>query len=258
MSRRSHPSSFISWNVNGLRAVLKQDFADFFRDSDADVVCLQEVKALPEQVEDQSWAEGYEIVWNPAVKKGYSGTVILSRIKPVATSMGIGIDEHDQEGRVVTVEFPNYHLVTVYTPNAQAALKRLDYRLKWDRDFCAYLKHLEKTKPVLVCGDFNVAHKEIDLANPKTNRKNPGFSDEERASFDTLMESGFVDAFREFNQEPHQYSWWSYRAGARARNIGWRLDYWLTSEALMPQVKSSTILSEVLGSDHCPVRLDLK
>lgn len=257
MSRKSHPSSLVSWNVNGLRAVLKKGFADFFRESDADIVCLQEVKALSEQVEDQSWAEGYESFWNPAVKKGYSGTAIFTRVKPLATSLGIGIDEHDQEGRVVTMEFPDYHLVTVYTPNAQAALKRLEYRLQWDRDFCAYLKYLEKTKPVLVCGDLNVAHKEIDLANPKTNRKNPGFSDEERASFDTLLDSGFVDTFRQFNQEPHQYSWWSYRSGARARNIGWRIDYWLTSEDLMSQVKSSTILDEVLGSDHCPVRLEL-
>lgn len=257
MSRKSHPSSLVSWNVNGLRAVLKKGFADFFRESDADIVCLQEVKALSEQVEDQSWAEGYESFWNPAVKKGYSGTAIFTRVKPLATSLGIGIDEHDQEGRVVTMEFPDYHLVTVYTPNAQAALKRLEYRLQWDRDFCAYLKYLEKTKPVLVCGDLNVAHKEIDLANPKTNRKNPGFSDEERASFDALLDSGFVDTFRQFNQEPHQYSWWSYRSGARARNIGWRIDYWLTSEDLMSQVKSSTILDEVLGSDHCPVRLEL-
>ncbi len=258
MTRKSHPTSLISWNVNGIRAALQKGFADFFRSSSADVICLQEVKALEEQVEDMSWAEGYQIAWNPAVKKGYSGTAILSQVKPLATVHGMGIEEHDQEGRVLTLEFHNFYVVTVYTPNSQHGLKRLDYRQQWDRDFLAFLKHLEKTKPVVVCGDLNVAHKEIDLANPKSNRKNPGFTDEERAGFDALVEHGFIDTFRHFNQEPHQYTWWSYRSGARARNVGWRIDYWLTSEVLRPKLKSSTILNQVMGSDHCPIQIELK
>lgn len=258
MSLKASPTSFISWNVNGLRAVLKKGFAEFFHGCNADVICLQEVKALPDQIEDMSWAEGYEPQWNPAMKKGYSGTAIFTRVKPLSTSLGMGIDEHDQEGRVLTMEFPNFYLVTVYTPNSQAGLKRLDYRQQWDRDFLAYLKHLEKTKPVIFSGDLNVAHKEIDLANPKSNRKNPGFTEEERGAFDTLLEEGFVDTFRHFDDSPNQYSWWSYRSGARERNVGWRLDYWLTSSELVPKLKSASILSEVLGSDHCPVKLEIK
>ena len=258
MSRKANPSKLISWNVNGLRAVLKKGFGEFLQEASPDVLCLQEIKANPEQIEDMSWAEGYEVLWNPAVKKGYAGTAVLTRVKPLSTANGIGIDDHDQEGRVLTTEFPKFHLVTVYTPNSQSGLKRLDYRQEWDRDFLSYLKHLEKTKPVVFCGDLNVAHKEIDLANPKTNRKNAGFTDEERASFDALIEHGFIDTFREFNQEPHHYTWWSYRFGVRERNIGWRIDYWLTSEVMKSKVKSSTILSHVLGSDHCPVQIELK
>lgn len=258
MTRKTHPSTLISWNVNGIRAVLRKGFAEFFQEASPDVICLQEVKAHQEQVEDLSWADGYEIAWNPAVKKGYSGTAILSRVKPLATEYGMGIDDHDQEGRVLRLEFPKFHVVTVYTPNAQHGLKRLDYRQQWDRDFLAFLKHLESSKPVLVCGDFNVAHKEIDLANPKSNRQNPGFTDEERAGFDEFLENGFIDTFRHFTPDPHHYTWWSYRAGARARNVGWRIDYWLASQALGSKLKTSTILSEVMGSDHCPVRLELK
>lgn len=256
-SHRRH-TSLISWNVNGLRAVLNKGFAEFVQDAAPDVLCLQEVKALAGQIEDLSWAEGYQLFWNPAVKSGYAGTLVLTRKKPLNVSNGMGIDEHDQEGRVQTLEFPKYHLVNVYTPNSQRGLKRLEYRQQWDRDFQAYLKHLEKTKPVVCCGDLNVAHKEIDLANPKSNRKNAGFTDEERAGFDALVEHGFIDTFREFNQDPGHYSWWSYRMGLRARNIGWRLDYWLVSKALQGSLKNAVILDEVIGSDHCPVRLDLK
>ncbi len=258
MSRIRNPKSLISWNVNGLRAVLQKDFAAFVKEANPDVLCLQEVKAQADQIEDMSWADGYEAFWNSAVKKGYSGTLVLTKAKPLKVTSGMGIDEHDQEGRIVTVEFEKFQLVNVYTPNSQNGLKRLDYRQQWDKDFCAYLKHLEKGKPVLCCGDLNVAHQEIDLANPKSNRKNAGFTDEERAGFDRLVENGFVDSFREFNQEPAQYSWWSYRSGARARNVGWRIDYWLASEALKGSLKGAAILSDVLGSDHCPVQLVLK
>lgn len=258
MTRKAHPSTLISWNVNGLRAVLQKDFVKFFQESDADVVCLQEIKAHPEQIEDLSWAAGYETYWNPAQKKGYSGTAIFSRVKPIHTRHGMGIDEHDQEGRVLTLEFPKFSVVTVYTPNSQNELRRLPYRQEWDAAFLAYLKHLEKEKPVVVCGDLNVAHQEIDLANPKSNRKNAGFTDEERAGFDTLLEHGFIDTFRMFTPDPHQYTWWSYRMGARKRNVGWRIDYWLVSEALRSKVKASTILSDVMGSDHCPVQLEMK
>ena len=258
MSRIHHPKLLISWNVNGLRAVLQKGFADFVENTQPDVLCLQEVKAEADQIEDMAWADGYEVFWNSAKKKGYSGTVVLSKAKPLSVANGIGIDEHDQEGRVLTLDFPEFHVVNVYTPNSQSGLKRLDYRQQWDKDFCAYLKYLEKTKPVLCCGDLNVAHKEIDLSNPKSNRKNPGFTEEERAGFDKLVAEGFIDSFREFNQEPSQYSWWSYRSGARARNVGWRIDYWLASASLKQSLKGAAILSHVLGSDHCPVQLVLK
>lgn len=252
------PVKLISWNVNGLRAVLGKGFRDFFEQADADVVCLQETKARPEQV-DLDWLEGYSTHWNSAEKAGYSGTLVLSKRKPTAVTLGMGIDEHDTEGRIVTAEYRGFYLVNVYTPNAQNGLKRLDYRMQWDRDFLAYLKHLENEKPVLVCGDLNVAHQEIDLARPKANRKNAGFSDEERAGFDQLMEAGFIDTFRHLHpDEPEHYSWWSYRAGARGKNIGWRIDYWLMSAALKKRLKHSSIMPEVMGSDHCPVALELK
>ena len=258
MPRKAHPSTLVSWNVNGLRAVLQKGLADFVRSTSPDLLCLQEVRAHPGQIEDMTWADGYEVFWNPAAKKGYAGTAVLSRAKPAATANGMGMDEHDREGRVITLEFPKYYVVTVYTPNSQHGLKRLSYRQRWDRDFLAYLKHLEKSKPVMFCGDLNVAHKEIDLAHPESNRRNPGFSDEERTGFDNLVEQGFVDTFRQFNQKPRQYTWWSYRTGARQRNVGWRIDYWLTSACLRAKVKSSTIMSEVLGSDHCPIHIELK
>lgn len=258
MPRKANPSTFISWNVNGLRAVLQKGLANFLQDAAPDVLCLQETKAQPDQIEDLQWADGYQIHWNAAEKKGYSGTVILTRVPPLATRLGIGMPDHDREGRVLTLEFPKFHLVTVYTPNAQHGLRRLPYRQQWDRDFLAYLKQLEASKPVFFGGDLNVAHREIDLANPKSNRKNPGFTDEERAGFDALVENGLIDTFRHFNQEPHQYTWWSYRSNARARNVGWRIDYWLASEALGSKLKASTILSDVMGSDHCPVKLELK
>ncbi len=257
MSRSRQPKSLISWNVNGLRAVLQKGFEAFVRESSPDVLCLQEIKALPDQIEDLSWSEGYDSYWNPAEKKGYSGTLVLTKVPPLSTALGMGMTEHDQEGRVITLEFSKHFLVNVYTPNSQNQLRRLPYRRDWNRDFLAYLKSLEKSKPVVVCGDLNVAHTEIDLANPKTNRKNAGFTEEEREDFTTLLESGFVDTFRMFTPDPHHYTWWSYRAGARSRNIGWRIDYWLVSEALRKKVKASEILPEVMGSDHCPVQLTL-
>lgn len=258
MAPQVQPNTLVSWNVNGIRAALQKGFAEFFHAAAPDVLCLQEVKAHEDQLDDTSWTQGYQVFWNPANKKGYAGTAILSRVKPMTAVMGLGIEEHDQEGRVLTLEFPRFYLVSVYTPNSQRGLTRLPYRQQWDRDFLAYLKRLEKSKPVILCGDLNVAHKEIDLANPKSNRKNPGFTDEERAGFDALVQNGFVDTFRLFNPDPHQYTWWTYRAGARKRNIGWRIDYWLTSEVLRPNIKSSTLLPHVMGSDHCPVQIDLE
>ncbi|MFH1496436.1 MAG: exodeoxyribonuclease III [Verrucomicrobiota bacterium] len=248
----------ISWNVNGLRAVLQKGFADYLAGSDADVVCLQETKCLPGDVQHVVWPGGYRPFWNPAVKKGYSGTAILTRVEPLAVTIGINLAEHDQEGRVLTAEFADFFLVNVYVPNAQHELARLPYRRSWDRDFLAYLKGLEATKPVVVCGDFNVAHKEIDLARPKENVGNPGFSPDERANFDALVAAGFVDTFREFESGPGHYSWWTYRAGARGRNIGWRIDYFLTSSALRPRLARAWIEPHVMGSDHCPVGLELK
>lgn len=250
--------TLISWNVNGIRAVLKKGFTEWFEETQPDVLCLQETKARPEQVELPLEFAGYHQYWNAAEKAGYSGTLILSKEKPFSVVNGISIDQHDTEGRVITAEYEDYFLVTVYTPNSQNELKRLDYRMEWDRDFLAYCKNLEQSKPVIFCGDLNVAHTEIDLARPKNNRKNPGFSDEERAGFDQIVEAGFTDTFRHFHPETEDaYSWWSYRTGAREKNVGWRIDYFCTSASLTPRLESASILADVLGSDHCPVTLTI-
>ena len=238
---------------------MDKGFRDYVETERPDVICLQETKAQPEQV-DVSWAEalGYHQTWNCAVKKGYSGTTIWSLIEPQKTSLGIGIEEHDQEGRVVTATFDHFHLVNVYTPNAQRGLARLDYRMQWDVDFLDYVKKLKRRKPVIFCGDLNCSHKEIDLANPKANRKNAGFSEQERAGMDQIEAAGFVDSFRHFCDQPDQYSWWTYRSNARERNIGWRLDYFWVTERFMPQVSSATIRNDIYGSDHCPVELEIE
>lgn len=250
-------TKMISWNVNGLRAIYKKGFVDIFNEINADIFCIQETKLQEGQI-DLSFP-GYEMYWNYAEKKGYSGTAIFTKIKPILVTKGIGIEEHDKEGRVITLEFEDYYLVTVYTPNSQTELKRLDYRMKWEIDFKAYIKELEKKKPVVICGDLNVAHKEIDLKNPKTNRKNAGFTDEERKKFTELLNDGFIDTFRYFYpNEEGKYSWWSYRFSAREKNAGWRIDYFLVSEALKDKLKSANILSDIMGSDHCPVELILK
>jgi len=249
----------VSWNVNGVRAAMKKGLLEFMEASDADVICLQEAKAHPGDVQHVVWPRGYEMYWNPAVKKGYSGTVTFTRKKPLSVSLGIGLPAHDGEGRVVTTEFPDFFLMNVYQPNSQRGLLRLDYRVKeWDPAFLAHLKKLDKKKPVIFCGDLNVAHTELDLANPKTNRRNAGFTDEERTNFSTLLASGFVDTLREFEKGPGQYTWWSLMANCRARNIGWRVDYFVASERLRPSLKRAFILPEQLGSDHCPVGLELK
>lgn len=246
----------ISWNVNGLRAVVKKGFEDIFAEIDADVFCLQETKLQEGQIDLE--LEGYHQYWNYAVKKGYSGTAIFSKKEALSVKYGIGIEEHDQEGRVITVEYEDFYLVNCYTPNAQAELKRIEYRLKWEEDFLMFLKELEKTKPVILCGDLNVAHNNIDLKNWKTNRKNPGFSDQERAAFTNFLANGFVDSFRYFYPDLEgAYSWWSYRFNARQNNSGWRIDYFCVSEALVPKMEDSFILSDVFGSDHCPVGLTL-
>jgi exodeoxyribonuclease III len=247
----------LSWNVNGLRAVLGKGFLEFLCDEDPDILCLQEVKAWPEQI-NVDFPEPYSAHWNPAKKKGYSGTLTLSKPDPLSASEGMKLAKHDDEGRIVTTEHEAFYLVNVYTPNSQNELRRLDYRTReWDVDFLAYLRKLEKTKPVIFCGDLNVAHKEIDLARPAPNKRNPGFTEEERAGLDKVVEAGFIDTFREFNQEPHQYSWWSYRAGARGKNVGWRLDYFWISPALRPKLKKAFILPEITGSDHCPVGIEI-
>ena len=246
----------ISWNVNGLRAVVKKGFEDIFAEIDADVFCLQETKLQEGQIDLE--LEGYHQYWNYAVKKGYSGTAVFSKKEALSVKYGIGIEEHDQEGRVITVEYEDFYLVNCYTPNAQAELKRIEYRLKWEADFLMFLKELEKTKPVILCGDLNVAHNNIDLKNWKTNRKNPGFSDQERAAFTNFLANGFVDSFRHFYPDLEgAYSWWSYRFNARQNNSGWRIDYFCVSEALVPKMEDSFILSDVFGSDHCPVGLTL-
>lgn len=244
-----------TWNVNGIRASLNKGLREYLLGSDADVICLQETKAQEDQV-DLSFLTGYQAVWNSAEKKGYSGTCILSRVPWKSPSLGMSLADHDREGRMITVEFPDFYLVTVYTPNSQAKLARLPYRLQWDEAFRAYLKKLETKKPVLNCGDLNCAHQEIDLANPRSNRMNPGFSDEERASFTQHLDAGFLDVFREFDKAPGRYTWWTQRTpDARAKNIGWRLDYWLSSASLRPAITSCTIRDDVHGSDHCPVEV---
>ncbi|MCP4602969.1 MAG: exodeoxyribonuclease III [Proteobacteria bacterium] len=247
----------ISWNVNGLRAAIKKGFEDFVRTCDADILCLQEVRAMPDQVEVDF--PGYVMHWNPAVKKGYSGTALLSRVDLTDVRQGMGIPEHDQEGRVITASVGDFFLVNVYTPNSQRGLTRLSYRTEqWDIDFKAYLKKLEKQKPVIFCGDLNVAHQEIDLANPKSNHRNAGFTDEERATFDALLKTGFVDTFRQFCKEGGHYTWWSNFGKARERNVGWRIDYFCVSKKLRPNLKSASILPNVMGSDHCPIVLEIR
>lgn len=250
----------ISWNVNGIRAVLKKNFTDFVLEHDPDFLCLQETKARPEQVELPLELGHYKTYWNSAEKAGYSGTAIFSKEAPLSERYGMGIEEHDKEGRVIALEYENYFIVTVYTPNSKNELLRLPYRITWDEAFLAYMKALESEgKPVLFCGDLNVAHTEIDLARPKANRKSAGFSDEERAGFDNIVAAGFTDTFRHFHPEKTEaYSWWSYRGGARANNVGWRIDYWCCSPELNEKLKSAWIMDEVMGSDHCPVAIEME
>ncbi|MGY5389553.1 exodeoxyribonuclease III [Bacillus spizizenii] len=245
----------ISWNVNGLRAVMrKMDFLSYLKEEDADIICLQETKIQDGQVDLQP--EGYHVYWNYAVKKGYSGTAVFSKQKPLHVMYGIGIEEHDQEGRVITLEFENLFVMTVYTPNSKRGLERIDYRMQWEEALLSYILELDKKKPVILCGDLNVAHQEIDLKNPKANRNNAGFSEQERGAFTRFLEAGFVDSFRHVYPDLEgAYSWWSYRAGARDRNIGWRLDYFVVSERLKEQIEDASISADVTGSDHCPVEL---
>ena len=246
----------ISWNVNGIRACAGKGFMDFFNSIDADIFCIQESKMQEGQLTLDM--PGYHQFWNYADKKGYSGTAIFTKEEPISVANGIGIDEHDHEGRVITLEYEDFYMVTVYTPNSQNELARLDYRMKWEDDFRAYLKKLEENKPVIVCGDMNVAHKEIDLKNPKTNRKNAGFTDEEREKMTVLLDDGFIDTFRYFYPDQENiYSWWSYRFKAREKNAGWRIDYFLTSESLKDKLVDAKIHTDIMGSDHCPVELDI-
>lgn len=247
----------ISWNVNGLRACVKKGFLDYFKDVDADIFCIQESKLQEGQIDLN--LEGYYDYWNYAEKKGYSGTAIFTKEKPLNVTLGLGIEEHDKEGRVITLEFEDFYMITVYTPNSQDKLARIDYRMSWEDAFLNYLKELEKNKPVIVCGDLNVAHKEIDLKNPKSNRNNAGFSDQEREKFSNLLSNGFIDTFRYFYPDKEgAYSWWSYRFNARANNAGWRIDYFLTSNSLKDRLVSADIHNEIFGSDHCPVELIIK
>lgn len=246
----------ISWNVNGLRACVGKGFFEFVAAEQPDMLCLQETKLQPEQAPP---VEGYWDYWNSADKKGYSGTALFSRTEPLSVTYGLGIDEHDHEGRVITAEYPDFYLVTVYVPNSQDGLKRLDYRMVWEDAFRTYVQALDQKKPVIICGDMNVAHQEIDLKNPKTNRKNAGFTDEERAKMTELLGAGFVDTFRHFYPDTEGvYSWWSYRFRAREKNAGWRIDYFLVSERLIGRIKDARILTDVLGSDHCPVVIELE
>ncbi|MGN0416576.1 exodeoxyribonuclease III [Anaerostipes faecalis] len=246
---------FISWNVNGIRACVKKGFLDFFHEADADIFCIQESKMQEGQLELD--LEGYDQYWNYAERKGYSGTGIFTKIKPISVSYGMGIEEHDHEGRVITLEFEDYYFITVYTPNSQSELKRLEYRMKWEEDFLRFLKKLEEDKPVIVCGDLNVAHSEIDLKNPKTNRKNAGFTDEEREKMTVFLDAGFIDTFRYFYPDKEGiYSWWSYRFNARKNNAGWRIDYFIVSDVLKDRLQDAKILTDVMGSDHCPIELD--
>ncbi len=247
----------ISWNVNGLRACAQKGFFESMAALNADVICLQETKMQADQMDAAML--GYEVWFNSAVKKGYSGTAVFSRVKPVSVSFDIGIEEHDQEGRVITVEYEDFYLVNCYTPNAQRELTRLDYRMTWEDDFRAYLKRLDEVKPVVLCGDLNVAHQEIDLKNPKTNRRNAGFTDEERGKFTELLQAGFIDSFRHFYPDKTgEYSWWSYIRNARATNAGWRIDYFVVSEKLKDRMSGASIHQEIFGSDHCPVELVLE
>lgn len=246
----------ISWNVNGIRACVKKGFLDFFKEADADIFCIQETKMQEGQLDLE--LDGYEQYWNYAVKKGYSGTAVFTKERPLVVTYGMAIEEHDQEGRVITLEYEDFYFVTVYTPNSQSELARLDYRMTWEDDFLAYLKGLEEKKPVVFCGDLNVAHKEIDLKNPKTNRKNAGFTDEERGKFTDLLAAGFTDTFRYLYPDVEGiYSWWSYRFSARAKNAGWRIDYFCVSDCLKDKVEDAKILTDVMGSDHCPIELDI-
>jgi exodeoxyribonuclease-3 len=248
----------LSWNVNGIRAVIAKNFGEFVSTEQPDILCLQETKARPEQVQLPLELGGYHAYWNSAEKPGYSGVAVFTREKPLNVRMGFGIDEHDKEGRVLTLEYPDFFLVNVYTPNAQDGLRRLDYRLVWDEVFRLYLSGLATQKPVIFCGDLNVAHEEIDLARPKDNRNTAGFSDAERASFSSLLGAGFIDTFRHHHPDlVGAYSWWSYRAGARPRNVGWRIDYFGVSQSLVPRVVAAEILPQVHGSDHCPVGITL-
>lgn len=248
---------FISWNVNGIRACMEKGFMDFFKEADADIFCLQETKLQEGQISME--LPGYYQYWNYAEKKGYSGTALFTKTEPLMVTYGMGIEEHDKEGRVITAEYEDYFFVTVYTPNAKEDLKRLDYRVQWEADFLAYLKNLEESKPVIFCGDLNVAHKEIDLKNPKSNHNNAGFTEEERGCFTTLLENGFIDTFRYFYPDMKDiYSWWSYRFQARSRNTGWRIDYFLTSNVLEDKLLDAVIHTQILGSDHCPVELALR
>lgn len=248
---------FISWNVNGLRAAVKKGFSDYFKEADADIFCVQETKLQAGQIELEG-LEGYHDYWNYAVKKGYSGTAVFTKEEPLSVQYGLPEDVHNQEGRVITLEFPAFYFVTVYTPNSQAELKRLDYRTEWEQAFADHIIALDKQKPVVFCGDLNVAHQEIDLKNPKTNRKNPGFSDQERAMLGQLLDNGFVDTFRYlYPEQEDAYSWWSYRMNARSRNVGWRIDYFVVSSRLSDSIQEARIHAEVLGSDHCPVELEI-
>jgi len=252
------PARFVSWNVNGIRAIVKKGLLDFMEEADADVLCLQEVRATPGQLAATTWPSGYFHYWNPAEKAGYAGTTTFTRIEPLAVTRGIGVANHDREGRVLTLEFADHFLVNCYTPNSQRELTRLDYRQQWDRAFLKYLKKLEKRKPVIFCGDINVAHTEIDLARPKDNVRTHGFTIEERTGFSNIIAAGFIDTFREFETGGGHYTWWSQMNQARARNIGWRIDYWVISPKLRPRLRRAWILKDVMGSDHCPVGMELE
>ena len=246
----------ISWNVNGLRAVITKGFNDFFNQIDADIFCIQETKLQEGQIDFEP--QGYKVYWNSAIKKGYSGTAVLTKTEPINVNYGINIEEHDQEGRVITLEYEKFYLVNCYTPNSKRELERLDYRMNWENDFREYLKELDKKKPVILCGDLNVAHKEIDLKNPSSNHHNAGFTDEEREKMTELLDSGFIDSFRYMYPDKEGiYSWWSYMFHAREKNAGWRIDYFIVSEKLKEKIQDSIIHTEVFGSDHCPVELDI-
>lgn len=247
----------ISWNVNGLRAVLKKGFEDFFYDIDADIFCIQETKMQEGQIENFE-LKGYKQYWNSAIKKGYSGTAIFTKLEPISVSYGIGIEEHDQEGRVITLEFENFYLVNIYVPNSKRELERLDYRMLWEDEIRKYLCNLNKKKPVIMCGDLNVAHEEIDLKNPKTNRRNAGFTDEERNKMTELLSANFTDSYRYIYPEKIAYTWWSYMGNARAKDIGWRIDYFIVSSDIKEKIKDAYIFKDIYGSDHCPVGLDIE